>query len=136
MAEKVNNFLMWLALLLGLSSFAAMVCIAIWKESQPLPKSEQWPTPEIVRHERTRLAFEQMVRNIDARSELPEIMPYPGYVEQDDRIVTMRIGDKVIVPDWWTPNQHREPYREDELLRRWQARDGTVFKIVPKGELP
>ena len=69
-----------------------------------------------------------------------EIVPAPGYVEQDDKTITMKIGNQVIVPDWYTyepgRDQRKNPYTQAEIKERWLKRDGTVFKIVPSGGTP
>ena len=103
----------------------------------PAPRATDCRDLPLLQHERTRRAFEQMIRNIDARQE-PEQLPYPGYVEQDAKTVTLRIGDKVIVAEWYDTVgwNNGNPLTEAELNRRWRERDGTVFKIVPKGQLP
>lgn len=88
------------------------------------------------REERDRNLKESLAVWVSDNFVLLEKIGYPGYVEQDERTPVMEFGGKKIIAEYWTPLPHREPFREDELLRRWQARDGTIFKIVPKGEFP
>lgn len=69
---------------------------------------------------------------------LLEKIGYPGYVEQDDKTPVLEFGGKAVIPEWYDTVglKNGQPLTEDELLRHWKARDGTVFKVVPKGELP
>lgn len=114
MAEKVNAF--WCGFFFGLLVAALTVWVAL---------------RDVARDSKSQLPCRTLQE--------PELIGYPGYIEQDEKTVTVHVGNQVIVAEWLRellPGEKETPLLEEEVMRRWRERDGTVFKIVPRGGTP